>query len=205
MCIRDRDYLTTSNKVGLKDKIEDFDNGLLNAHNKNVVVVGGGDTAMDCVRTAIRQQAKSVTCVYRRDKDNMPGSIKEINHAIEEGVNFLFNSQPLEIIGNGKIRNLKVGLTELGEPDNTGRRKPVLVEGSEKLIEMNKLVIAFGYQADPQDFVVQNNIDISDQGLISLNSDIYKYQTSNPKFFAGGDMALIWSQRLSKLLLADLV
>jgi glutamate synthase (NADPH/NADH) small chain len=120
----------------------------------------------------------------------MPGSVKEINHAIEEGVNFLFNSQPLEIIGNGKIRNLKVGLTELGEPDNTGRRKPILVEGSEKLIEMDKLVIAFGYQADPQDFVVQNNIDITDQGLISLKSDIYKYQTSNPKFFAGGDMII---------------
>ena len=120
----------------------------------------------------------------------MPGSVKEINHAIEEGVNFLFNSQPLEIIGNGKIRNLKVGLTELGEPDNTGRRKPILLEGSEKLIEMDKLVIAFGYQADPQDFVVQNNIDISDQGLISLNSNIYKYQTSNPKFFAGGDMII---------------
>ena len=162
----------------------------LNFKDQKVVVLGGGDTAMDCVRTAIRQQAESVTCVYRRDKDNMPGSIKEINHASEEGVNFMFNSQPLEIIGNGKIRKLKVGSTELGEPDKSGRRKPILMEGSEKLIEMDKLVIAFGYQADPQDFVIQNNIEISDQGLVSLGSNVYKYQTSNPKFFAGGDMII---------------
>ena len=118
----------------------------INFSGKKVVVLGGGDTAMDCVRTAIRQQAASVACVYRRDKENMPGSEKEIKHAIEEGVEFLFNSQPLEIIGNGKVRQLKIGQTKLGKPDSSGRRKPMLVEGSEKTLEIDKLVIAFEEQ-----------------------------------------------------------
>ena len=162
----------------------------INFKDKKVVVLGGGDTAMDCVRTAVRQQAKSVHCVYRRDKKNMPGSVKEINHAMEEGVNFLFNSQPLEIKGNGKVKQLKIGETKLGKADTSGRRKPILVEGSEKLLEIDKLVIAFGYQADPQSFIAENNIKVSGRGLISLDNKNFKYQTSNPKFFAGGDMII---------------
>ena len=130
--------------------MSDEDAESINFSGKKVVVLGGGDTAMDCVRTAVRQQAAKVTCVYRRDKENMPGSVKEIKHAIEEGVEFLFNSQPLEIIGNGKVRQLKIGQTKLGKPDSSGRRKPMLVEGSEKTLEIDKLVIAFGYEADPQ-------------------------------------------------------
>ena len=167
---------------------EDAEN--IDFKDKKVVVLGGGDTAMDCVRTAIRQQAKSVYCVYRRDKENMPGSVKEIKHAMEEGVEFLFNSQPLEIIGNGTVRQLKIGKTKLGKADSTGRRKPVLIKNSEKILDVDKLVIAFGYEADPQSFIAENNIKVSDRGLISLDNENYKYQTSNPKFFAGGDMII---------------
>ena len=118
------DYLTTSNKVGLKDKIEDFDNGLLNAHNKNVVVVGGGDTAMDCVRTAVRQGANDVKCLYRRDKNNMPGSQREVENAIEEGVEFIWLTSPKKFIGNGKVDKVEVNRMTLGEPDLSGRKKP---------------------------------------------------------------------------------
>ena len=167
---------------------EDAEN--IDFRDKKVVVLGGGDTAMDCVRTAIRQQAKSVYCVYRRDKENMPGSVKEIKHAMEEGVEFLFNSQPLEIIGNGTVRQLKIGKTKLGKADGSGRRKPVLIKNSEKILDVDKLVIAFGYEADPQSFIAENNIKVSDRGLISLDNKNYKYQTSNPKFFAGGDMII---------------
>jgi len=167
---------------------EDAEN--IDFKDKKVVVLGGGDTAMDCVRTAIRQQAKSVYCVYRRDKENMPGSVKEIKHAMEEGVEFLFNSQPLEIIGNGTVRQLKIGKTKLGKTDGSGRRKPVLIKNSEKILDVDKLVIAFGYEADPQSFIAENNIKVSDRGLISLDNENYKYQTSNPKFFAGGDMII---------------
>ena len=167
---------------------EDAEN--IDFRDKKVVVLGGGDTAMDCVRTAIRQQAKSVYCVYRRDKENMPGSVKEIKHAMEEGVEFLFNSQPLEIIGNGTVRQLKIGKTKLSTADGSGRRKPVLIKNSEKILDVDKLVIAFGYEADPQSFIAENNIKVSDRGLISLDNENYKYQTSNPKFFAGGDMII---------------
>ncbi len=167
---------------------EDAEN--IDFRDKKVVVLGGGDTAMDCVRTAIRQQAKSVYCVYRRDKENMPGSVREIKHAMEEGVEFLFNSQPLEIIGNGTVRQLKIGKTKLGKADGSGRKKPVLIKNSEKILDVDKLVIAFGYEADPQSFIAENNIKVSDRGLISLDNENYKYQTSNPKFFAGGDMII---------------
>ena len=158
--------------------------------DQRVAVLGGGDTAMDCVRTAVRQQAKSVTCIYRRDQENMPGSIREIKHAMEEGVDFLFNTQPLKVEGNGSITSLKVCETKLGEPDATGRQRPELIEGSEKAIEVDKLVIAFGYQADVPDFVLDKNVKISNTGLVELNNNKFNYQTSNPKYFAGGDMII---------------
>ena len=158
--------------------------------DQRVAVLGGGDTAMDCVRTAVRQQAKSVTCIYRRDQENMPGSIREIKHAMEEGVDFLFNTQPLKVEGNGSITSLKVCETKLGEPDATGRQRPELIQGSEKAIEVDKLVIAFGYQADVPDFVLDKNVKISDTGLVELNNNKFNYQTSNPKYFAGGDMII---------------
>ena len=158
--------------------------------NQRVAVLGGGDTAMDCVRTALRQQAKSVTCIYRRDKENMPGSTKEIKHAMEEGVKFLFNTQPLQVGGNGSVTSLKVCETKLGEPDDSGRQRPEVVLGSDQDIEVDKLVIAFGYQADLPDFILEKNVSTTSTGLIELKGDEFRYQTSNPKYFAGGDMVI---------------
>ena len=116
------DFLTASNKKGLGDKVEQFDNGSLNAEGKDVVVIGGGDTAMDCVRTSIRQKAKSVKCLYRRDKENMPGSAREVSNAEEEGVEFIWLSGPKKFEGINKIENLVVNKMKLGDPDESGRR-----------------------------------------------------------------------------------
>ena len=184
------EFLTASNRKGLGDKVELFDNGTLNAEGKNVVVIGGGDTAMDCVRTAIRQKAKSVTCIYRRDKENMPGSAKEVNHAIEEGVEFIFNAQPRRLLGNGSIKQLEIIKTKLGDVDETGRKKPIVIDGSEQIIDIDKLVIAFGYTSSPQSFMEKQKINLEEDGLVSLTNHKYHYQTSNPKYFAGGDMVI---------------
>ena len=119
------DFLTASNRKGLGDKVKLFDNGTLNAENKNIVVIGGGDTAMDCVRTAIRQKAKSVKCLYRRDRENMPGSAREVSNAIEEGIDFLWLSNPNRFIGTDNVEAVEVTKMELGEADSSGRRKPV--------------------------------------------------------------------------------
>jgi len=146
------DYLTTSNKVGLKDKVEDFDNGLLNAHNKNVVVVGGGDTAMDCVRTAIRQGAKDVKCLYRRDKNNMPGSQREVENAIEEGVDFNWLTLPIQYQGDGKLDQVKIAKMELGSPDETGRRKPEIKKDSEEMLKADLVIEALGFE--PEDLPI---------------------------------------------------
>ncbi len=158
--------------------------------DQKVVVLGGGDTAMDCVRTALRQKATSVTCVYRRDRENMPGSIKEVNHAMEEGVKFIFNAQPKRLVGNGSIKQLEIIKTKLGNIDSTGRRKPILIDGSEELLDIDKLVIAFGYSSSPQPFMEKEKINLEEDGLVSLTNQKYKYQTSNPKYFAGGDMVI---------------
>ena len=125
------DLLTASNKKGLGDKVDLFDSGVLNAENKNVVVIGGGDTAMDCVRTAIRQQAKSVKCLYRRDRENMPGSAREVANAIEEGVEFVWLTAPKKFLGSEKVSGVQVSKILLGEPDSSGRRSPEIQENSE--------------------------------------------------------------------------
>ena len=145
---------------------------------------------MDCVRTAIRQKAKSVTCIYRRDKENMPGSAKEVNHAIEEGVEFIFNAQPRRLLGNGSIKQLEIIKTKLGGVDETGRKKPIVIDGSEQIIDIDKLVIAFGYTSSPQSFMEKQKINLEEDGLVSLTNHKYHYQTSNPKYFAGGDMVI---------------
>ena len=119
-------FLTASNKKGLGDKVELFDNGVLNAENKNVVVIGGGDTAMDCVRTAIRQKAKSVKCLYRRDRENMPGSTREVGNAEEEGVEFIWLTSPKSFIGQEIVREVEVNKMILGEPDSSGRKQPLI-------------------------------------------------------------------------------
>lgn len=157
---------------------------------KNVVVLGGGDTAMDCNRTAIRQGAKTVSCAYRRDEENMPGSRREVNNAREEGVQFLWNRQPVELVGdeNG-VTGVKVVTTALGAADERGRRRPEPVPGSEEIIPADAVVIAFGFRPSPAPWFEKFNIGIDDGGRVTApaNGGV-AYQTTNPKIFAGGDM-----------------
>jgi glutamate synthase (NADPH/NADH) small chain len=157
--------------------------------DKKVIVLGGGDTAMDCNRTSIRQQASSVTCVYRRDEENMPGSRREVANAKEEGVRFLFNRQPVEIVGDGKVEGIKVVTTELGEPDENGRRRPVVVEGSEQILPADAVLVAFGFQPSPAPWFEKFGIELNDwKGVVAPENQKFKFQTSNEKVFAGGDM-----------------
>ena len=142
------EFLTASNKKGLGDKVELFENGTLNAEGKNVIVIGGGDTAMDCVRTSIRQNAKSVKCIYRRDKENMPGSTREVMNAKEEGVEFIWLSNPKEFLGKDKIEKVLVDRIKLGEPDDSGRRKPEIQKNSEFFIKTDMVIKSLGF--DPE-------------------------------------------------------
>jgi len=162
----------------------------VNLKGKRVIVLGGGDTAMDCVRTAVRQGADKVICAYRRDEENMPGSRREVKNAREEGVEFLFNRQPIEVVEYfGQACGIKVVETELGEPDAGGRRRPQPIPGSEEVLEADAVIIAFGFQPSPpawfEDVAVQTN---DWNGVVAEEEQTYRFQTSNPKIFAGGDM-----------------
>jgi glutamate synthase (NADPH/NADH) small chain len=161
----------------------------LSMQGKRVVVLGGGDTAMDCNRTAIRQGAASVVCAYRRDEANMPGSRREVANAKEEGIQFRFNRQPIEIVGDGKVEGIKVVTTELGEPDERGRRRPQPVPGSEEVIAADSVIVAFGFQPSPADWFAGAKIEVDERGRVKAPAGQgHKYQTTNPKIFAGGDM-----------------
>jgi len=161
----------------------------VNMHGQRVVVLGGGDTAMDCNRTSIRQGATSVTCAYRRDEANMPGSRREVANAKEEGVQFLWNRQPVEIVGKDRVEGVKVVTTALGEPDERGRRRPEPVPGSEEIIPADRVIIAFGFRPNPQPWFTEFSIEVDERGRVKAPAhDKFKYQTSNPKVFAGGDM-----------------
>ncbi len=155
---------------------------------KRVVVLGGGDTAMDCNRTSIRQGAASVTCAYRRDEKNMPGSKREVGNAKEEGVQFLWNRQPVEIVGNGKVEGVKLVTTELGPADARGRRTPVVIPGSEEIVPADHVIVAFGFRPNPQPWFADLNITTDPGGRVIANGQQYAFQTANPKVFAGGDM-----------------
>ncbi|MGB2247857.1 MAG: FAD-dependent oxidoreductase [Alcanivorax sediminis] len=157
---------------------------------KRVVVLGGGDTAMDCNRTSIRQGAEAVTCAYRRDEENMPGSRKEVANAKEEGVQFLFNRQPIEVVGeNGKVVGVKVVETKLGEADNNGRRRPEPIPGSEEILPADAVIIAFGFRPSPADWFADKNVNTDDSGRVTAaEKQEFPFQTSNEKIFAGGDM-----------------
>ena len=156
---------------------------------KQIVVLGGGDTAMDCVRTAIRQGATKVTCIYRRDRENMPGSMREVDNAIEEGIEFLFNRQPLKIVGDGRVEGIKMISTKLGEADEQGRRRPEAIPGSEEVLLTDAVVIAFGFRPNPADWFSDHRIDIDDGGrVLAPEQNEFPFQTGNPKVFAGGDM-----------------
>ena len=181
------EFLTASNKKGLGDKVELFDNGTLNAEGKDIVVVGGGDTAMDCVRTAVRQNAKSIKCLYRRDRDNMPGSAREVANAEEEGVKFVWLSSPKEFLGKSKIENIVVDKIKLGEPDDSGRRKPEIQENSEFTIKADMVIKALGF--DPENLPKMFNskdLQITQRG--TLKTDFDTMETNLSGVFAAGDI-----------------
>jgi len=159
--------------------------------NQKVVVLGGGDTAMDCVRTSIRQNAAKVTCAYRRDKENMPGSKREVKNAKEEGVIFTYNVQPKGIVlnENGKVTGVKMVKTKLGEPDAKGRSRAEEVPGSEHVIEADQVIMAFGFQPHKMDWLEKYDVEINHWGGINApEQGEFTHQTTNPKIFAGGDI-----------------
>ena len=181
------EFLTASNKKGLGDKVELFDNGTLNAEGKDVVVIGGGDTAMDCVRTSIRQKAKSVKCLYRRDKENMPGSAREVANAEEEGVEFVWLSSPKEFLGTNKVEELVVNKIKLGEADESGRRKPEIQKDSNFNIKADIVIKALGF--DPEDLPKlfgSDDLQVTKWG--TLKTDFDTMETSLPGVFAAGDI-----------------
>ncbi len=193
------DYLTASNRNGLGDAVPDFDNGKLNAKDKNVVVVGGGDTAMDCVRTAIRQGAASVKCLYRRDKENMPGSVREVENAEEEGVEFVWLSGPKAILGDTRVTKVKAIRMRLGMPDSSGRRVPEEIGGSEFSLDADIVIKALGF--DPEDVPTLFGADelaVSRWGTI--RTDFQTSMTNLDGVFAAGDIVrgaslVVWSIR----------
>ena len=181
------EFLTASNKKGLGDKVELFDNGTLNAEGKDVVVIGGGDTAMDCLRTSVRQNAKSVKCLYRRDRENMPGSAREVGNAEEEGVEFIWLTSPKEFKGTNKIESVVVNKMILGEPDDSGRRKPVIEENSDFEIKADLVIKALGF--DPEDLPKlfnEEKLQVSRWGTIKADFDTM--ETSIEGVFAAGDI-----------------
>jgi glutamate synthase (NADPH/NADH) small chain len=181
------DYLISNTK-----KLLNMDTGkseYIDFKDKKVVVLGGGDTAMDCNRTAIRQGAKSVTCLYRRDEKNMPGSRREVKNAKEEGVIFNFNIQPIDILGNKKVEGIKTVQTMLGESDHNGRRIPIPVPDSEKIYDADVVIVAFGFRASPAEWFDDFDIKTKKNGLVvAEENQEFKFQTTNKKVFSGGDM-----------------
>jgi glutamate synthase (NADPH/NADH) small chain len=161
----------------------------ISVEGQRVVVLGGGDTAMDCNRTAIRQGAQRVICAYRRDEVNMPGSRREVYNAKEEGVRFLWNRLPIEIVGDRRVEGVKVVTTRLGEPDERGRRRPEPVPGSEEIIAADRVIVAFGFRPSPAIWFDDFGIAQDNAGrVLAPEQGEYPFQTGNPKVFAGGDM-----------------
>jgi glutamate synthase (NADPH/NADH) small chain len=193
------EFLTASNKKGLGDQVELFDRGILNAEGKNVVVIGGGDTAMDCVRTAVRQNAKSVKCLYRRDKENMPGSAREVANAEEEGVEFVWLSSPKEFLGKNKVEGLIIDKIKLGDPDDSGRRKPEIQKDSEFKLDSDIIINALGF--DPENLPKlfdSKDLQITRWGTLKTNFDTMETNLSG--VFAAGDIVrgaslVVWAIR----------
>ena len=180
-------FLTASNRKGLGDKVELFDNGTLNAQGKDVVVIGGGDTAMDCLRTAVRQKAKSVKCLYRRDRENMPGSAREVANAIEEGVEFIWQTAPRKFIGDETIKEVQVNKMKLGLADSSGRKKPEIEENSEYNIKADIVIESLGFDPEnlPELFSTPELL-VSRLGTIKIDLDTM--QTNIDGVFAAGDI-----------------
>jgi len=183
----------TQNLMGITAAESNQVKPYVNFKDKKVVVLGGGDTAMDCVRTSIRHEATTVTCAYRRDEANMPGSPREVQNAKEEGVNFEFNLQPLDIVVNdqGIAIGVKFVKTQLGAADTSGRRNPELIAGSEFIMEADAVVIAFGFLPSPPQWMIDAGVKLDSRGhVLAMDSSDFALQTSKQNIFAGGDMVL---------------
>jgi glutamate synthase (NADPH/NADH) small chain len=181
------DYLTASNRIGLGDEVPAYEDGTLNAEGKNVVVVGGGDTAMDCVRTAVRQGAKSVKCLYRRDRENMPGSMREVANAEEEGVDFVWLSAPEAFLGDDTLNGVRVTRMRLGPADASGRRAPEPEPGSAYNVDADMVIKALGFE--PEDLpglFGDPNLGVSRWGTIQI--DFRTMMTNLEGVFAAGDV-----------------
>jgi glutamate synthase (NADPH/NADH) small chain len=193
------DYLTASNRKGLGEPVAAFDSGALNAAGKNVVVIGGGDTAMDCVRTAVRQGAASVTCLYRRDKANMPGSMREVYHAEEEGIRFEWLGAPEAFRGEGSVRAVVAHRMHLGLPDATGRQQVTPVPGSRFELSADLVIMALGF--DPEDLPTafgEPDLPVTKWGTLRI--DHRTMMTALPGVFAAGDIVrgaslVVWAIR----------
>jgi glutamate synthase (NADPH/NADH) small chain len=193
------DYLTASNRKSFGDDVEEFDNGILNATGKRVVVIGGGDTAMDCVRTAIRQGATSVKCLYRRDKANMPGSQREVQNAEEEGVDFVWLTAPKGFTGGDHVEGVMVQRMRLGAPDASGRQSPELIEGADYIEPADLVVQALGFEPEaiPTLWGVPE-LAVTRWGTIK--ADFRSHATSLPGVYAVGDIVrgaslVVWAIR----------
>jgi len=193
------DYLIASNRKGLGDKVPEFESGALDAKGKDVVVIGGGDTAMDCVRTAVRQGAKSVKCVYRRDRDNMPGSAREVKNAEEEGVEFVWLAGPEAFVGDDKVEGVRAYKMRLGAPDATGRQTPEPVPGSSFMLDCDLAVLALGFE--PEDLPAlfgAPELRVTRWGTVTV--DHTSMMTNLDGVFAAGDIVrgaslVVWAVR----------
>lgn len=165
------------------------DDGFIDLAGKRVVVLGGGDTGMDCIRTALRQGAESVVCTYRRDEENMPGSRRDYRNSREEGCTFLFNRQPVGILGDGRVEGVRLVETRLGPPGPRGRRTAEPVPGTEQVLAADAVLIAFGFLPSPPGWFADAGIALHPGGRVRVSADARRpFQTTNPKVFAGGDM-----------------
>lgn len=193
------DYLVTSNRTGLGDSVPAFENGTLNAAGKRVVVIGGGDTAMDCVRTAVRQGAISVRCLYRRDRVNMPGSQREVRHAEEEGVDFVWLSQPEAVLGDRVVSAVRTLRTHLAVADASGRQPPVPIEGSQFNVDADLVIKALGFEAeDLRSLFGCPELAVTRRGTIRV--DYRNMMTNLDGVFAAGDIVrgaslVVWAIR----------
>ena len=193
------DFLIASNRKGLGDSVPNFDNGRLNAKKKNVVVVGGGDTAMDCVRTAVRQGAKNVKCLYRRNRENMPGSMREVLHAEEEGVEFKWLSVPINIFGNKQVNAIEVAKVKLGEPDASGRESPKILAKDTFKLKADMVIKAIGFHPEPLPKLFNHpSLQVTKWGTIKIDHETM--MTNQPGIFAAGDIVrgaalVVWAIR----------
>ena len=197
--VRAIDYLTASNRKSFGDEVPEFDSGELNAAGKRIVVIGGGDTAMDCVRTAIRQGAVSVKCLYRRDKANMPGSQREVANAEEDGVDFVWLSAPKGFTGNAAVDGVMVQKMRLGQPDATGRQSPEIIDGADYVEAADLVIKALGFE--PEDLpTLWGAPELEETRWGTIKANFRTHETQIPNVYAVGDIVrgaslVVWAIR----------